>query len=1186
MAALLLACLATGPVHATGASAKQRVPEMPRFRNLTVADGLPSNSILSVATDKHGYLWIGSSDGLARYDGVDFTIWRHDAKDPASLPSNTIQWVYPDDRGRIYVAGESAGVSYLDTATNQFHSLYKKGQGPIPHDGIFSIVSREGEYWFAGMSDAGVWRMRADGKVDHYTKENTSGGLPSSDALVVQYDQTGRLWAGTDVGVSYFDGETFVHVPLPVDTQPMVLSLSQAGRFLWAGTSEGVFRLDAAGIWKAVPWSRMFQHDSTVWSIGTTNDGGYWIGSPKGLWRTHGDDAPVPISMQDAVPIRTVTGFANAPNGGLWISRLGLGLSYLRPDWQRIASYVPDPDRSDGVHCGLLKAAEDPGLWQFDAHGRLEHLEARTGMVVATPWTYPQLAKNNIASGTEDGRNGLWLVSLGYGLVRIDLETGAQRVWKPDDKVDAMSEYVPTQILARRNGTVWVRTPVSKDIQIRDARSGKIVGLAKPTKALPLTMWQMSLDPADNVWFSNEGMIRWRDDVQRFEQVPGFGEGDIYSFAFADPDHAWLHSAKGLEFWEQRQGRWQRRRRLEAGSDLPEIESIGMQLDRSGRVWLATRRGLLRINPRHADGSFDVRVFGVRDGMKSQDFLDHCLKDLGHGIFTTAAADGSNIILDTELPDPIAGSPPLQIEQVTVMRNGQRLALPISGGFRLLPSDRELQVEARVLAYDDPLANRYRTRLSGFDPGWIDHGNSGTRVLSSLKPGSYRLDMQGIDAMGSVSSVISMSFSVAPPWYASAWGITMLLLSLLLFALWSSWAYRGRLRRKASWQLAVHKREVAEQASLAKTRFLATLGHEVRTPMTGVLGMSELLLETSLDTRQRNYAGAIQSAGKHLLRLVNDALDLARIEAGKLPLDQQDFELRALIGEVTVLVRPMAERKQLQFDCTLAQDTPQVLRGDPARIRQILLNLLLNAVKFTEHGRVGLSIAALQPEGVRFEVSDTGPGVSLEQQARIFQRFEQAEGARTAARYGGSGLGLAICQELAVAMGGQVQVHSVLGQGTRFAVLLPLPVQTGEVALAELDPMRVQPERLIRILLVEDDQTVADVIRGLLESRGHQVDHAVHGLAALTEVAMHHYDFALLDLDLPGLDGLALARQLRAQGFVAPMMAVTARADGEAETLAMEAGFDGFLRKPLTGALLLKAMRAAWSRSQSDQASA
>ena len=257
---------------------------------------------------------------------------------------------------------------------------------------------------------------------------------------------------------------------------------------------------------------------------------------------------------------------------------------------------------------------------------------------------------------------------------------------------------------------------------------------------------------------------------------------------------------------------------------------------------------------------------------------------------------------------------------------------------------------------------------------------------------------------------------------------------------WSSIRLRGTPQSSARIETAPQQqRALAEQASQAKTRFLATLGHEVRTPMTGVLGMTELLLGTPLEARQRGYAESIRNAGQHLLRLVNDTLDLARIEADKLQLEDIPFDLRALLQEVCQLLAPLAQAKGLAFHCDVADDLPRGLRGDAHRVRQILLNLGSNAIKFTERGEVVLRAAALPSQGVRLEVADTGTGLDAAQQARLFQRFEQAEGARTAARYGGSGLGLAICRELAAAMGGTIGVDSVPGHGACFHVELPLP---------------------------------------------------------------------------------------------------------------------------------------------------
>jgi CheY-like chemotaxis protein len=226
----------------------------------------------------------------------------------------------------------------------------------------------------------------------------------------------------------------------------------------------------------------------------------------------------------------------------------------------------------------------------------------------------------------------------------------------------------------------------------------------------------------------------------------------------------------------------------------------------------------------------------------------------------------------------------------------------------------------------------------------------------------------------------------------------------------------------------------------------------------------------------------------------------------------------------------------------------------------------------------------LVPHGVRFVVADTGPGLDAAQQARLFRRFEQADGARTATRYGGSGLGLSISQELAAAMGGRIRVESEPGVGTRFIVDLPLA--HADAAGRDVAPVVAPgnaPAAALRLLLVEDDAIVAEAISGLLQAQGHRVAHAGHGLAALAEVATRAFDAALIDLDLPGMDGLALARMLRAQGHAFPLLAVTARSDADAEVQARAAGFDGFLRKPVTGAMLAQALDALMSKETGSE---
>jgi signal transduction histidine kinase/ActR/RegA family two-component response regulator len=791
-----------------------------------------------------------------------------------------------------------------------------------------------------------------------------------------------------------------------------------------------------------------------------------------------------------------------------------------------------------------------------------------------------------LVSALEDRLQRVWLGNLSFGLSRMDLRTGEFIHWPSDGPEPASALSAPDWII-EQGDTVWMA--FIDMVQQRDLRSGRV--LQRITQQdlhglRDIAVQQLEQGPDGRVWVAGEGgMFAWDDTSHRFVPVAGLEGAPIQAFASQSPETVWVYRATGAEQWKKTATGWTRVRHVGEADGLTGFDASAMQIDPRGRVWISSLRGLWRIDPTVTPAR--LRNIGTRDGLTSQEFVQHCLLMAGDTLIG-ATSDGSTVLLDTAMPDIAPFVPALQLEHVSVLRNGARIALPMDRPFQLGPGDRQLQVVSRLLSYSDPLSNRYRSFLKGFDTEWQTSGNAGIREFAGLPAGNYELALQGIDPLGNASQVQSLQFSVNPPWWRSDVGIALIcLLGLLLSALLAA-AYRRRVRMRAQWQLAQHKRELAEQASQAKTRFLATLGHEVRTPMTGVLGMSELLLQTSLDGRQRGYAGAIQSAGQHLLRLVNDALDLARIEAGKLPLDYRDFDLRQLIRQVAELVRPSAEHKQLAFACELEEALPPALHGDASRVQQILLNLLFNAVKFTERGSVSLRVSVLpqgHQQGIRMEVRDTGPGMSAEQRGRLFQRFEQAEGALTLARHGGSGLGLAICRELAAAMGGEVTVNSELGQGACFVVELPLrwvaalPAVTPHVARTT----QLHDQAPLQLLLVEDDPTVAQVIVGLLQTRGHQVTHVLHGLAALAEVSTRSFDAGLCDLDLPGIDGAALVAQLRARGVRFPIVAVTARADADAEPQALAAGCNGFLRKPVTGDLLAQALARVLAEARDAQ---
>jgi signal transduction histidine kinase/ligand-binding sensor domain-containing protein/DNA-binding NarL/FixJ family response regulator len=1177
-----------------------------RYDLFTVNEGLPQNYLLGLAQDSAGFIWIGTKDGLARYDGNRFKIYRQ-GKDSLHTPAfNVVNNLYTDRRGYLWIQYDNRAIDCYDPSSGTFEHISNQPAwiGIRPYILSYElIVDRHDNLWV--ITEKGVYRYNTLTKqLSPFTQ------LSGIMLLGIMEDHSGKIWMVTQKGFYVYDysKDRLQHIPFELSARQtysgrnhkLGVGETASGKLIISSLDSTVLIYDPVNnsFQTIVPGGKKYApYDSGLGNtnVVVANNGDRWFTCNGRIFRIDKQSDAIAEVIDPGNPqVPGASVLMIDRSGCLWFGKNAQGLCKINLNAARFVSknYVNPNFETDilinelGLNANELPAGFNNAAFAYmfrhaiDTINRLIWIQnylLSINMPVLTAYDIDskKIITKNIslsaygAVGITSGPAGnVWSIGINdWNPSKISYRDG-----KIDKQIVDIRSLLPDSLIKARivainpavdKDMMWVMTASNGNI---DFGAWNIVSIHLPTKQMryyPLmpdnakpasSLIMMVNDPSNQkyLWIGTTG-----NGLIRFDKTTG------QSHAFTTDD------------------------------GLPNNTIYAIVPDDNNNLWLSSNRGITRFNPvTHA-----IRNFDIADGLISNEFNRwHCFK-LPDGRIAFGGITGYTIFNPADIKED-AFQPRILFSNLLINNKPLSDSSSLAGSLNamnelFLPYDQNfLGFEFACDEYDNPRKITYRYRLINFDNDWVYAHNERFANYTRLPPGKYTLEINAANVSGIWSNKIkTLQIIITPPWWQSWWAYSLyILIAVGLIAAFFYYRLR-QIRLKQGMILQQKQTEQLKAIDEMKSRFFSNITHEFRTPLSLIISPVEKLQADTKDEQTRKTLVTVQHNAERLLQLINQLLDLSKLEAGNMQLNFYRGRLNEFTSEMTCLFLPLAENKQIEltYRCDLAEE----YLFDADKMKTIFLNLLSNAIKFTPAGgKIAVSVTEQEDKKIKLSVSDTGIGIPADKLPFIFNRFFQADDSRIR-RYEGTGIGLALVKELAELMNGTVSAESRDNTGTLITLTLPIEKATETIVFPhgyqqwqkEKDIVLVPATKTIHtnghaketvatnlplLLLVEDNEELLAFLRESFErtlpggKAGFRVITASNGLSALALAKEELPDVIISDIMMPEMDGYALCSRLKTDAVTnhIAVILLSARASYESRLGGLQLGADDYISKP------------------------